>query len=54
MIYRERLNQDEFTAQKREAVKVQGTGAKDDDFTKETVSTSTYDQSTFFTTSISF
>ncbi|MEZ7630634.1 DNA gyrase subunit A [Streptococcus sp. 27098_8_75] len=47
--YIKRLNQDEFTAQKRGGRGVQGTGVKDDDFVKELVSTSTHDRLLFFT-----
>ncbi|CIQ94375.1 DNA gyrase subunit A [Streptococcus pneumoniae] len=47
--YIKRLNQDEFTAQKRGGRGVQGTGVKDDDFVRELVSTSTHDHLLFFT-----
>lgn len=47
--YIKRLNQDEFTTQKRGGRGVQGTGVKDDDFVKELVSTSTHDRLLFFT-----
>ena len=47
--YIKRLNQVEFTAQKRGGRGVQGTGVKDDDFVKELVSTSTHDRLLFFT-----
>lgn len=47
--YIKRLNQDEFTAQKRGGRGVQGTGVKDDDFVKELVSTSTHDRLLLFT-----
>ena len=47
--YIKRLNQAEFTAQKRGGRGVQGTGVKDDDFVKELVSTSTHDRLLFFT-----
>ncbi len=47
--YIKRLNQTEFTAQKRGGRGVQGTGVKDDDFVKELVSTSTHDRLLFFT-----
>lgn len=47
--YIKRLNQDEFTAQKRGGRGVQGTGVKDDDFVRELVSTSTHDRLLFFT-----
>ncbi|HGS2949815.1 TPA: DNA gyrase subunit A [Streptococcus pneumoniae] len=47
--YIKRLDQDEFTAQKRGGRGVQGTGVKDDDFVRELVSTSTYDHLLFFT-----
>ena len=47
--YIKRLNQAEFTAQKRGGRGVQGTGVKDDDFVKELVSTSTHDGLLFFT-----
>ena len=48
--YIKRLDQDEFTAQKRGGRGVQGTGVKDDDFVRELVSTSTHDRLLFFTT----
>ena len=41
--YIKRLDQGEFTAQKRGGRGVQGTGVKDDDFVRELVSTSTHD-----------
>ena len=44
-----RLDQAEFTAQKRGGRGVQGTGVKDDDFVRELVSTSTHDHLLFFT-----
>ena len=47
--YIKRLDQDEFTAQKRGGRGVQGTGVKDDDFVRELVSTSTHDHLFFFT-----
>lgn len=47
--YIKRLDQDEFTAQKRGGRGVQGTGVKDDDFVHELVSTSTHDHLLFFT-----
>ena len=47
--YIKRLDQDEFTAQKRGGRGVQGTGVKDDDFVRELVSTSTHDYLLFFT-----
>ncbi|HGL0678381.1 TPA: DNA gyrase subunit A [Streptococcus pneumoniae] len=47
--YINRLDQDEFTAQKRGGRGVQGTGVKDDDFVRELVSTSTHDHLLFFT-----
>ena len=47
--YIKRLNQTEFTAQKRGGRGVQGTGVKDDDFVKKLVSTSTHDRLLFFT-----
>ena len=47
--YIKRLDQDEFTAQKRGGRGVQGTGVKDDDFVRELVSTSTHDRLLFFT-----
>lgn len=47
--YIKRLDQDEFTAQKRGGRGVQGTGVKDDDFVRELVSTSTHDNLLFFT-----
>ena len=47
--YIKRLNQAEFTAQKRGGRGVQGTGVKDDDFVKELVSTRTHDRLLFFT-----
>ena len=47
--YVKRLDQDEFTAQKRGGRGVQGTGVKDDDFVRELVSTSTHDHLLFFT-----
>ena len=47
--YIKRLNQAEFTAQKRGGRGVQGSGVKDDDFVKELVSTSTHDILLFFT-----
>ena len=47
--YIKRLDQAEFTAQKRGGRGVQGTGVKDDDFVRELVSTSTHDQLLFFT-----
>lgn len=47
--YIKRLNQAEFTAQKRGGRGVQGTGVKDDDFVRELVSTSTHDHLLFFT-----
>ena len=47
--YIKRLDQDEFTAQKRGGRGVQGTGVKDDDFVCELVSTSTHDHLLFFT-----
>ena len=47
--YIKRLNQDEFTAQKRGGRGVQGTGVKDDDFVRELVSTSTHERLLFFT-----
>ncbi|VJW74389.1 DNA gyrase subunit A [Streptococcus pneumoniae] len=47
--YIKRLDQDEFTAQKRGGRGVQGTGVKYDDFVRELVSTSTHDHLLFFT-----
>lgn len=47
--YIKRLDQAEFTAQKRGGRGVQGTGVKDDDFVLELVSTSTHDHLLFFT-----
>ena len=47
--YINRLDQAEFTAQKRGGRGVQGTGVKDDDFVRELVSTSTHDHLLFFT-----
>ncbi|HEV6857773.1 TPA: DNA gyrase subunit A [Streptococcus pneumoniae] len=47
--YIKRLDQDEFTAQKRGGRGVQGTGVKDDDFVRELVSTSTHVHLLFFT-----
>ena len=47
--YIRRLDQAEFTAQKRGGRGVQGTGVKDDDFVRELVSTSTHDHLLFFT-----
>ncbi|EJP25005.1 DNA gyrase subunit A [Streptococcus anginosus] len=47
--YIKRLNQDEFTAQRRGGRGIQGTGVKDDDFVRELVSTSTHDRLLFFT-----
>ncbi|MDU1975590.1 MAG: DNA gyrase subunit A [Streptococcus parasanguinis] len=47
--YIKRLDQAEFTAQKRGGRGVQGTGVKDDDFVSELVSTSTHDHLLFFT-----
>lgn len=47
--YIKRLNQDEFTVQKRGGRGVQGTGVKDDDFVRELVSTSTHERLLFFT-----
>lgn len=47
--YIKRLNQDEFTAQRRGGRGIQGTGVKDDDFVRELVSTSTHDHLLFFT-----
>ena len=47
--YIKRLNQAEFTAQKRGGRGVQGTGVKDDDFVKELFSTRTHDRLLFFT-----
>jgi len=47
--YIKRLDQAEFTAQKRGGRGVQGTGIKDDDFVRELVSTSTHDHLLFFT-----
>lgn len=47
--YIKRLDQAEFTAQKRGGRGVQGTGVKDDDFVCELVSTSTHDHLLFFT-----
>ncbi|KXV92805.1 DNA gyrase subunit A [Streptococcus pneumoniae] len=47
--YIKRLDQDEFTAQKRGGRGVQGTGVKDNDFVRELVSTSTHDHLLFFT-----
>ena len=47
--YIKRLDQAEFTAQKRGGRGVQGTGVKDDDFVHELVSTSTHDHLLFFT-----
>lgn len=47
--YIKRLDQDEFTAQKRGGRGIQGTGVKDDDFVRELVSTSTHDHLLFFT-----
>ena len=47
--YIKRLDQDEFTAQKRGGRGVQGTGVKDADFVRELVSTSTHDHLLFFT-----
>ena len=47
--YIKRLDQDEFTAQRRGGRGVQGTGVKDDDFVRELVSTSTHDHLLFFT-----
>ena len=49
MGYIKRLDQAEFTAQKRGGRGVQGTGVKDDDFVRELVSTSTHDHLLFFT-----
>ncbi|WP_067192996.1 DNA gyrase subunit A [Streptococcus sp. DD10] len=47
--YIKRLDQSEFTAQRRGGRGVQGTGVKDDDFVRELVSTSTHDYLFFFT-----
>ena len=47
--YIKRLDQAEFTAQRRGGRGVQGTGVKDDDFVRELVSTSTHDHLLFFT-----
>ena len=47
--YIKRLDQDEFTAQRRGGRGVQGTGVKNDDFVRELVSTSTHDHLLFFT-----
>ena len=47
--YIKRLDQGEFTVQKRGGRGVQGTGVKDDDFVRELVSTSTHDHLLFFT-----
>ncbi|MBK4778615.1 DNA gyrase subunit A [Streptococcus lactarius] len=47
--YIKRLDQAEFTAQKRGGRGVQGTGVKNDDFVRELVSTSTHDHLLFFT-----
>ena len=47
--YIKRLNQDEFTAQRRGGRGIQGTGVKDDDFVRELVSTSTHVRLLFFT-----
>ena len=47
--YIKRLDQAEFTVQKRGGRGVQGTGVKDDDFVRELVSTSTHDHLLFFT-----
>ena len=47
--YIKRLDQDEFTAQRRGGRGVQGTGVKDHDFVRELVSTSTHDHLLFFT-----
>ncbi len=47
--YIKRLNQDEFTAQRRGGRGIQGTGVKDNDFVRELVSTSTHDHLLFFT-----
>ena len=47
--YIKRLDQAEFTAQKRGGRGVQGTGVKDDDLVRELVSTSTHDHLLFFT-----
>ena len=47
--YIKRLDQAEFTAQKRGGRGVQGTGVKDDDFVRELVSMSTHDHLLFFT-----
>ena len=47
--YIKRLDQDEFTAQKRGGRGVQGTGVKDDDFVRELVSPSTHDHLLFLT-----
>ena len=47
--YIKRLNQDEFTAQRRGGRGIQGTGVKNDDFVRELVSTSTHDRLLFFT-----
>ena len=47
--YIKRLDQAEFTAQKRGGRGVQGTGVKDDDFVRELGSTSTHDHLLFFT-----
>ena len=47
--YIKRLDQAEFTAQKRGGRGVKGTGVKDDDFVRELVSTSTHDHLLFFT-----
>ena len=47
--YIKRLDQAEFTAQKRGGRGGQGTGVKDDDFVRELVSTSTHDHLLFFT-----
>ncbi len=47
--YIKRLDQGEFTAQKRGGRGVRGTGVKDDDFVRELVSTSTHDHLLFFT-----
>ncbi|MEL0346047.1 DNA gyrase subunit A [Streptococcus pneumoniae] len=47
--YIKRLDQAEFTVQKRGGRGIQGTGVKDDDFVRELVSTSTHDHLLFFT-----
>ena len=47
--YIKRLDQGEFTAQKRGGRGVQGTGVKDDDFVRDIVSTSTHDHLYFMT-----